>query len=224
MEQLDGNLAVFRYPLSLGVIPIGRTVTVLRLPTGALIIHSSAPFPDHDVAAMRALGEPRWLADVTNFHDTFSEEGCRAFPDVTYLAPEGFPAKSRVKTQPLSPAPPEWSGEIEVLRLNGVPSANEHAMLHRPSRTLIVADLVFNWRAEPGWRAWLRRLLTGVDGRPDMSRMYRKLIRDREAFTESLREMMRWDFDRVIPAHGEIIAHDGKEQMRAAMQRAGYDC
>ncbi|MGV3532735.1 MAG: hypothetical protein ACO1QR_10230 [Chthoniobacteraceae bacterium] len=224
MEQLDRNLWVFRYDLSLGVIPIGRVVTVLRLQTGALVIHSTAPYGAEDLAAIRALGEPRWLAEATNFHDTFSEEGRRSFPGGTYLVPEGFPAKAGAGAQPLSPAPPEWAGEIEVLPLRGVPLANEHVMLHRPSRTLIVADLVFNWAAEPGWRAWLRSLLTGVGGRPDMSRMYRRMIRDREAFTTSLREMMRWDFDRLIPAHGEIIARSGKEQLRAAMQRAGYEC
>ena len=94
MEQLDANLWVFRYDLSLGVIPIGRTVTVIRLQTGALVVHSTAPFTAEDIAAIRALGEPRWLTDVTNFHDTFAEEGRRCFPGVTYLVPEGFPAKA----------------------------------------------------------------------------------------------------------------------------------
>lgn len=224
MEQLDGNLWVSRYDLSLGVIPIGRTVSVLRLQTGALVIHTTAPFSVDDIAAIRAVGEPRWMTDVTIFHDTFAEEGRRAFPEPTYLVPEGFATKHSSASQSLLPAPSEWSGVIDVLRLDGMPSVNEHVMLHRPSRTLIVADLIFNWSAEPGWRPALRGLLTGVRHGPGMSRLYRKLVRDRDAFTASLREVMRWDFDRVIPAHGEIIAHGGKEQLRAAMQRAGFDC
>lgn len=223
MEQLAGNLWVFRYDLGLMGLPIGRTVVVLRLASKGLVIHSTGPFTVSDTAAIRDLGDPLWLVEATRFHNTFAREGSFAFPGTPYLVPSGFTAGDAVSTQPLLPTPPEWAGEIEVLCLGGMPAVNEHVMLHRPSRTLIVADLVFNWRAERGWRSWLRGQLTGVRGGPGMSRLYRRMIRDRVAFAASAREMMEWDFDRVIPAHGEIIVEGGKEQLRGALHRAGCD-
>lgn len=225
MKQLAENLWILRYPLSLIGLPIGRTVTVLRLSSGGVIVHSTAPFSPGEVASIRDLGAPLWLVDATLFHDTYSREGSRAFPDAPYLVPEGFPARERTQMQPLLPAPAEWAGEIDVLLLAGMPAVREHVMLHRPSRTLIAADLVFNWAdTDRGWQSWILRQLTGVKHPPQMSRIYRKMIRDRAEFAASVRQLMQWDFDRVIPAHGEVITSGGKEQLRQALGCAGFEC
>ncbi len=58
------------------------TVTLIRLRSGKLVIHSTAPFTPEDVAAIRALGEPGWLLDGILRHDTFANEGREAFPGI----------------------------------------------------------------------------------------------------------------------------------------------
>ncbi len=46
-----------------------------------------------------------------------------------------------------------------------------------------------------------------------MSLFFRLMIKDRAAFEESLRPVLRWDFDRIIVGHGEIIVFGAKERV-----------
>ena len=47
-------------------------------------------------------------------------------------------------------------------------------------------------------------------------RLGRLLIRDKEAARKSLGFIMRWDFDRVILAHGDVIESGGHKKVRDA--------
>ena len=195
---------------------------MLRLASGDLVIHSTGPFTPEDVAVVNALGRPRWLLDTMLRHETFAQRGREAFPDALYLAPEGFSKLAGFPTQPLINQP-EWSGEVEVLRLDGVPGMEEHAVLHRPTRTLIVADLIFNFGASASW--WTHLLMYGAVGikhNPGMARSIRWQARDRAALRASLARMMAWDFDRLIVGHGDPIETGAKVQVAAALGRAGY--
>ena len=214
MQQLAENLWLMRFPLRLVGTEIGRTVSIIRLRSGDLVIHSTAPFATDDVKGIAKLGTPKWLLDVTLFHDTCAKGARAMFPSAAYLAPEGFPYAS----QRLIPPPPEWDGELEILELAGMPAVREHVMFHKPSRTLIVADIVFNFgpNASP-WTRFFFRFAAGVRTFPGMSRMFRFSIRDPDAFRASVRKMFEWDFDRLIVAHGEMIASDAKAKLGAAL-------
>jgi hypothetical protein len=222
VEQIAENLWVLRYPLTLLGAKIGRNVTVIRLASGKLIVHSTAPFSADDVAAIRALGEPAWLLDVSRFHDSFRKEGRRAFSDIPYLVPSGFPDAEKLGASLLDAVPPEWIGEVEVRRIDGMPQVNEHAVFHVASRTLIVADVLFNFGENTtGWTRFLAKNLMRLPGMMGMSLVFRLMIRDRAAFRESLRDIFSWDFDRVVVGHGELIPNHGKRRLSAVLQRFG---
>jgi glyoxylase-like metal-dependent hydrolase (beta-lactamase superfamily II) len=218
MQAVAPNLWIKHYPFSLLGGRQGRVVTVIRLASGKLVIHSTAPFTPEDVMEIEALGTPIWLVDVMLHHDTFAKYGRGAFPRALYLAPHGFSAAG-VDTQPLLPIPSEWESELRVLLVDGMPSAQEHVFLHRPSRTLIVADLLFNFDAAPGWTGFFRRTLMGVKESPDCARLYPLLIKDRAAYDESIRELLSWDFDRIIVGHDQPVETNGKELLRQALAR-----
>jgi len=209
VQQLAENVWILKYPLKLLGFDGGRTVTVVRLQSGKLVIHSTAPFTDEDVSQIHALGEPAWMLDATLFHDTFAAEGRNAFPAVRYLAPPGFAPRSGIATEPLTPPPPEWAGELEVLPLAGM-KAHEHFVFHRPSRTLIVCDCLFNFgRSRSPWARFVVRLI-GLKNGIGMSAFFRLMIRDRAAFKKSIAAALEWDFERIVVGHGEIIATDGR--------------
>ncbi|MEP6956256.1 MAG: hypothetical protein ABI883_05475 [Chthoniobacterales bacterium] len=222
MEELAPNVWLLRYPLRFLGIPAGRNVTVLRLASGALVIHSTAPFSTEDVRRIRALGEPKWLLDVTRFHDSYASAGRAAFPDVTYLAPEVFPERERFRIVPFASAPPEWGDELELCQIDGMPKVQEHALFHAPSRTLLVGDLFFNFGETSSW--WARVVIRYLMRLPElvgMSLAFRLMIRDRQAFLRSVAEIMRWDFDRVIVGHGQVIESGGKERLREVLAKFG---
>jgi hypothetical protein len=219
MEQLAPNLWIREYPFSLLGGHQGRVVTIIRLASGRLIIHSTAPFGSSDVTDIGRLGTPGWLVDSMLNHDTYAKEGRDAFPDLPYLVPAGFPNAEKLRAQPLLPPPAEWAPEVEVLLIDGMPMAREHVFLHAPSRAIIVADLVFNFEAAAGWTSFFRRTLMGVKEHPDSARLYPRLIKDRAAYDRSIHTLLGWDFDRIIVGHRAPILSNGKELLRQALAR-----
>jgi hypothetical protein len=223
MKELSADLWTLSYPLKILGTSHGRTVTVIRLSTGKLVIHSMAPFSADDLNAIRRVGEPGWLVEAMLLHDTFAKEGRGHFPELPFLGPPGFGEVVGFKTTPLIPTPPDWDGELKVLRLRGAPKLEEHAFLHVPSRTLIVADLVFNFgRDESPWNHFFHRYVAGLQRYPGMSRIFRWCITDKAAFRESVSELMTWDFDRIIPGHGLVIETGGKAKLAHALADAGF--
>jgi hypothetical protein len=222
MKQLDENLWVMEYPLSVLGTAHGRRVTIIRLRSGRLVIHSMAPFSAEDVAQIRDLGELSWLVEAMMLHDTYARQGRDTFPGIPFLGPEGFGEVVKFPTLPLLPAPAEWSGELQVVAVAGAPRLKEHVFVHVPTRTLIVADLVFNFAPdETGWDRFFHRYLAGFKRYPGMSRLFRLFVQDRAAFRASMETILAMDFDRIIVGHGRVIERDGKALLTRALADAG---
>jgi hypothetical protein len=222
MRQIADNLWLLQYPLSVLGTQHGRNVTVIRLTSGQTIIHSMAPFTSADLTAINALGSPGWLVEAMLLHDTYAQEGHTAFPELPFLGPPGFSEVVKFPTQPLLPAPPEWSDEVVVFPVAGAPKLKEHLFLHVPSRTLIVADLVFNFDPnEHGWDRFFHRYIAGFKRYPGMSRIFKLCITERDAFKASMAKVMEADFDRIIVGHGGVIETSGKSLLKRAMADAG---
>ena len=223
MEPLAENLWHLQFPLKLMGANMQRHVTVIRLRSGAVVVHSTGPFTPADVADISALGRVGWITDVMLRHETFAKQGQAAFPAATFLGPNGFSKEAGFPTQPLLPAPAEWGDELQVAKLDGLPSMEEHAVFHAPSRTLIVADLFFNPDPAESW--WTRLLMSLVAGRkdgPGISRAVRMAVKDKAVFKRSLETIRAWDFDRIIVGHGHLVPTGGKAQFDEAVRQAGY--
>ena len=222
-QPLAENLWLLAYPLKMLGADSRRNVTLIRLRSGKLVIHSTAPFSPEDVAAIRNLGEPGWLLDGILRHDTFAEEGRLAFPGIPYLAPEGFSELIGFATTPIVPTPIEWDGELLALEIQGAPEARDTALFHIPSRNLILTELVFNFGGdEPIWTELLLQVAVGGEHHPGVSRPVKAGVKDETAFRSSLAAILEWDFDRVIVGHGDVIEQDGKAKLRTALAAAGF--
>lgn len=211
------------YPLSIMGMEIGRNVTIIRLQSGDLIIHSTAPFEPEDVAAIKELGNPRWLIDVTNFHNTYTAEGVAAFPDIPYLATEGFNAPGDITPGRLT-MQPEWEGELRIFPIEGMRKVNPVAIYHIPTKTLIVADLIFNLSpASSPWTRFGMKAISAVRPGPSMSRLYRSMIKDETAFATSVKTIVALDFEKLIVAHGAPILEEPRQILKSELRSHGYD-
>jgi hypothetical protein len=210
-QQLADDVALLSYPLRALGIDFGRRTTLLRLRDGRLVVHSSAPFTAKDVVEIRRFGEPAWLVEATEFHDTFARAAQAALPNVPYLTPAR-----------LHPPPPDWSGQIEILRIDGLRKIDEHAFFHTASRTLVLADLFFHF--PPSTRGWPRFFIRKIMRLPRMigiSRFFRFTIRDEDLFANSMRELLKWDFQTIVVAHREPITTDARAIFVGALREEG---
>jgi hypothetical protein len=220
-RQISDDVAVLSFPWRTLGIDFRRNVTLLRLGDGRVVVHSTAPFATEDLAAIRAFGEPAWLVEATLLHDTFAREGHAALTGLPYLAPEGFEKVSGIKTASLLPAPPDWAGEIEVLPIEGV-TKNEHALFHRSSRTLVVADLFFSMPPETqGWPRFFARHFMRLPRLFGISAFYRLVINDRPALERSLKALSELDFNNLVVAHWEPLVERAKPQVEQTLRDFG---
>ncbi|MDB6078105.1 MAG: Methanol oxidation protein, partial [Akkermansiaceae bacterium] len=160
-----------------------------------------------------------WLLESMLLHDTYASEGHQAFPGLPFYGPPGFSEVVKFETLSLESPPAEWEGQIKIIALEGAPKLKEYAVIHLPTRTLIVADLSFNFRPdEQGWDRFFHRYIAGFKRYPGMSRIFKWCVTDPEAFKASIHRLLDEDFDRIIVGHGRTIPTGGKDALRGAMR------
>lgn len=219
LNQLDKDLWEISHPIKVPGLRFEHRMTVIKLRSGGLLIHSPVAYDDGLARDLAALGPIECLVAPSTQHDMYWDEWFRKFPNAQFFCAPGVR-----REHPHLPfqhdlggaVPYPWADEIETHLLRGVPKLNEVVLLHRASRSLIVADLIFNLSTEQGFLGKVFLKLNGIYGRAGVSRIFRRFITDRAAFKTSVEEILRWDFDRVIVGHGNNLNTGGKDTLRKA--------
>lgn len=215
----DQDLWEYNAPMRVLGMPLGHRMTVARLPDGKLWLHSPCAHSAALAEELAALGPVGHIVAPNYVHDTYLEQWIPRCPGARFHAPPGFqrvlPAFKATNRLAAEPAD-AWRGILDQTVLAGMPRVHEVVFLHRPSRTLIVADLAFNLQGAMGWTESLLCRANGCYHRFTPSRMFRAVIADRAAFRSSLDQILSWDFDRIIISHGDNIERGGRQALRAA--------
>jgi hypothetical protein len=216
-ELVAGRIRVQEHPVRMGGAAFLTRMTVLTLADGGLVLHSPIPIDDALRAEIAAAGEVRAILAPSTFHHLFVADAQRAFPGVPTYAVVGL-AEKRPDLE-LLPLPPDlWSGELDRVTI-GNRVMREVVLYDRASRTVIAVDLVEHFRDETPGTNWLLRTsfkLFGMWNKPRPAPELRLLTRDRAAAKSALEQILDWDFDRMVFAHGELLETGGKEALREA--------
>ena len=65
-------------------------------------------------------------------------------------------------------------------------------------------------------------MAVGGEHHPGMSRPFKAGVKNEAAFKASVGNILKWEFDRVIVGHGDVIEFDGKAKLRVAIEAAGF--
>ncbi|MCA9538763.1 MAG: DUF4336 domain-containing protein [Myxococcales bacterium] len=220
LEALGEGLWTAWFPLKLLGTVFGTRMTVARLPDGSLWVHSPIRCDDALRAEIDALGPVKHLVAPNMFHHLFLPKAKSHWPDAkVWLAPGLDQKRADITFDALLPteAPEDWQGAIDVARLEGMPKVNETVFLHRPSRTLVVTDVVFNFVEPVSFGLGLLLMMTGAKGKLTTSRLYRGSIKDRAAYDRSMQKVLGWDFDNISVCHGALVRGDGRRRFEAAI-------
>lgn len=220
-RSIDNDLWLVDAPQRFFGFEIGTRMTVIKLAGGGLWLCSPVPMSDALAAELSALGPVEHVVGPNRFHHLHLGPALEHFADAKlHLAP-GLADKRTDLRDPntlTSTLPEAWAGDLDQRVLEGVPTFNEVAFLHRKTRTLILTDHLFHLDAscEPAATRLLGRIL-GVRDAPafprDASHFF---VKDKAALAASIRDVLAWDFDRVILTHGRCIDEGGK----AALEKA----
>ena len=229
LKQVAPNIwVVDSGPLRALGLNIPIRMTVVKLQSGEVWLHSPTRYVQSLQQEIERIGRIGHLVAPSIAHWRFVEEWQQRCPNaVSWAAPElpGRRAvrKSNVKFHAeLQAAAPElWKDDFEQLIIRGGFGVREAAFLHKPSRTLILTDLVENLEKEklgPLVRPLMR--LAGAmapDGKAPI--YYRMVVKmNRKEAASAARRLLQWAPERVIFAHGRWFDRDGTGQLRRSLR------
>ncbi|HET6149805.1 MAG TPA: DUF4336 domain-containing protein [Polyangia bacterium] len=210
-------------PVQIVGMPLTSTMTVLRLGAGGLLLYSPVAMTAERRAAVEALGRVAHLYAPSLFHHRWIGEWAAAFPSARVHAPAGLAKKrrdlriDRIHGRIHGATPePAFAGLVDELPIEGF-RLRETALLYRPARTLVVADLVHNvGRPTHRWSAIYTRLM-GFYDQAALSRAIRWAgFSDKPAARRSVDAILAQPFDRLVVGHGDPLPSGGHNAFAAA--------
>ena len=220
LRSLAPNLWVADRHFRNGPVDVGVRMTIIRLRDGGLFLHSPVPLQRELRVELDALGEVRAVVAPNRHHHLFAADYPAGYPNARLYAAPGLSLKRpdlKFAEELGDTAPPAWRSEIEQHVFRGAPFLGEVVFFHPSTRTVLFTDLVFNVaKGAKGLTRFFYRCV-GAEGRFGPHRLVRWLfIRDRAAARESLERILRWDFDRVVMSHGDVLERGGHDAVRTA--------
>lgn len=194
-------------------------MTVVRLDSGELWVHSPASFSDGLRSELQGLGEIQCIVAPSRMHDLHLKAWQKHFPKVSLYAAPGLAKDQpglRIHAELTGKAPARWQNAFEQYFVQGIPAFNEVVFFHKKSRSLILADLAINVCDAGTLLGQIVGLLFGLRQGFTPSRFFKFMVRDREVLRNAIETILKWDFERIIVGHGKIIEPDGKAAFGAA--------
>ena len=205
-------------------IPI--RMTVIRLQDGDLLLHSPVHYSDELRNALQQLGRIRYLVAPSIAHWVHIMSWQQAVPDTITAAVPGLSSRRavrrlglRIDHELIEGLPGVSTSEIEVILVSAAFFV-EAAILHKPTRTLVLTDLVQNLTSHdlpPGLRLLARCFGNAApDGKaPVYLRMLMRLG-GRSAKVAAAR-MIAFAPECVLFAHGECFTEHATARLRRSL-------
>jgi len=216
MNKIEKDIWVAETKFKLFGADFGNRMTVIRLSSGKLLLHSPVKMSDGLLGSVRALGKVEFIVTPNNFHGLFVEEWRREFPEAKYFTAKEVKENENMSL-PLSTLSREvLESDIEIIKIEGAPKVNEYAFIHKDSNTLILTDMAFNIGANVSFWSKIFFKLNGAFDRFGPSKLMKAMISDPVALNSSIEEILTFDINRIIVSHGNILESNAKPTLKEA--------
>jgi hypothetical protein len=220
---VDGPEIRFRYG---GLnFPFPTRMTIVRLADGGLWVHSPTEPSRSLTDTVAALGPIRHLVAPNTLHYWWMADWQERFPEARAHAVAALAGRAKRSIPPLIPlgdAPdPAWADDIDQLLVPGS-LLTEAVFFHRPSRTVILTDLIENFELKRVRRPLLRLLMkmfgaADPDGKAPYDMQW-SFWRTRGEVRNAVERMIAWGPERAIIAHGRWYERDAVNELRRAFR------
>jgi len=233
-----------------GKIKFGGRATVVRLQTGSLAVFSPVALTPTVQSHLQTLGTVSYIAAPDMEHHIHLSSWAAAFPSAHIIAPEGLPEKRAkmnakdksvtildfgtvftVKDKENVKVTEEFDREFEYEFVDSHPN-KELVFHHKPSRTLIEADVLFNLPAREQFSktdidpstGLLTKFFASIQNTAGTAVWQKRMLwyvfskADRPGFNKSIQRIGSWDFVNLVPCHGDSMVGDGKGIFQKVME------
>ncbi|MGD8784044.1 MAG: DUF4336 domain-containing protein [Thioalkalispiraceae bacterium] len=226
-EYVTNQIWILEYPIRFGGMDLFARMTLIRLGNAELIVHDPCHIDDALEAEIDALGKVKYIVAPGNFHHLFVLDFQQRYPQAeTFLCPglerkrADIPFDWILGNRP----DPRWQEEIEQVVIQGTKIISEVAFFHKPSKTLILVDLLENIGDDYQHRAglWLRfwwKVVFHMWNHPKAAPEYQMGWGNKAIVKKGLEKILAWQAERIILAHGELIEDNVDEVLRSAWKK-----
>ena len=217
LEQLHEDLWTATAAQTMFGLHLGTRMTVVRLPSGGLWVHSPIPLETAEHAQLRELGPVEHVVAPNLYHHLHVGHLAQAPPSAQVHARPGLRKKRRdlvIHHDLEGRTPTAWSKVLTSVHIEGN-MLDEVVFFHHPSRLLISCDLVENFTTCPHLLTRLYLRMGGIYQKPGLSRPLRLLFRDRTRTRASVERVLSLGFEGIVLSHGDLI-HEGGPDVLAA--------
>jgi len=204
-------------------LPLRSTLVTLK--SGHRILISPVNFTDAQLVGLKQF-PPHALVAPNKFHHLYIKKAAENLSVSTIFIAPGLEKKRPDIEWPVILSDKTWiyQDELPMLVLQGMPSINECVFFHKETKTLIVTDFIFNLFDLPDKLSSLPFKILGTFNRPAISRLILLATKNKKALRTSVSEILKWDFDRLVMAHGKIVESGAKELfINAAKERGLFE-
>ncbi len=219
LERFAEDVWIEHRPLRFLGVETGTRMTVVRLPDGALFIHSPVALDPATREAVDALGPVRAIVAPSLFHHLYVGDWARAYPSASVSATPGLEKKRGdvAWTGILGDEPaPDWRGALDQVHFAARTMENEVIFFHPRSKTIISCDFMFNLAAHP---APLTRIVARLFGQSEPGPTWLEHVmmrKTRAAGREQIDRVVAWGAERLVLAHGDVITANASDVIARA--------
>lgn len=206
-------------------------------PSGSLAVFSPTALTDEVKAKVTLMGgELKYIAALDIEHHIYIGPWQKEYPGAKVLGPEGLMQKRKKQHNEDVPITEFTAKDKDSIKVDedfdknfDVEYVDAHAnkelvFNYKPDKTLIEGDLLFNLPAteqfsktgEPAASGILTKMFSYFNNTKGTALGQKRFIwyaisaGDRPSYNKSVSKIAKWDFDRIIPCHGDIIETGGK--------------
>ena len=198
-------------PVGRAFVPVPMRAVVVQLQDGGLWIYAPIELTDRLAAELAEIGEVAHIVAPTPEYEARAEAWADAYPKAQLWTAENLmPDKAETA----------WRGQLHQIVARTGAKRREAVFCHRPSRTLIFADL-FEVIATKFLPTWTRPIVwfSGTDdsgGHMRPTHRWNRKYDDKVALGRDIETIMEWGPRGMIPGHGRCFeAHAGRQLERA---------
>lgn len=221
---VDDKIWTLDRPVWFGGVRLRARTTVVRLVDGSLLLHSPTPPTDGLSEQLRALGPVRWLVVPNCFHHLGTPAAAAHFHEAQVVGPASALGRNKALKIHVDIHNGNFSEQVpefETLPLRGVPFLDETVLYHRPTQTLLGADIVLCADAKDHWTWRCAARITGCYDRMRVPPDVRYKLPDKTATARSIQAILERPAKRLIVGHADVIEKDCRDRLAEAWRLEG---
>lgn len=209
-------------------LPFTTRMTIIRLKNGDLFCHSPIGLTKDLAQQVKQLGNVRHLVSPNWIHYAYIPEWVKEFENtIAWASPnvraraKKFKVDIKFDDDLAESADRAWAEEIEQIIVRGSKGHIEVVFFHKPSKTLILTDLIENF--EPQKISWAFRLLAKFAGNLDPDGkapidMRLSFLFGKKKLKQAVEQMLTWQPEKVILSHGRWYETDAIGQLKRSFR------